>query len=76
MPIARTTLEEMLQKGFPNADIEVIELANDGDHYEVRITSECFKNLNTVAQHRLVYKTLGNCVGTTLHALALKTSVK
>lgn len=76
MPIARIKLTEMLQAGFPNADIEVIELASDGDHYEVHIASDRFKNLNMIAQHRLVHETLGDCVGTTLHALALKTSVK
>ena len=76
MPIAKTKLEDMLQEGFPHADIKVIELASDGDHYEVHIASDRFKNLSMIAQHRLVHEVLGDCVGTTLHALALKTSVK
>jgi stress-induced morphogen len=76
MPIAKDKLEEMLQQGFPDANIEVIALANDNDHYEVRIASARFKDLSMVAQHKLVYQVLGHCVGTTLHALALKTSIK
>lgn len=76
MAIAQQRLFEMVQKDFPEAEIEIKDLAGDDDHYELRIKSEKFNNLSKIAQHQLVYKSLQGCVGTTLHALALKTESK
>lgn len=76
MAITQHQLLSMVQKDFPEAEVEIIDLAGDGDHYELRIKSEKFNNLSKLAQHQMVYKTLHGCVGTTLHALALKTEPK
>jgi stress-induced morphogen len=76
MPISKEDLRHMLTSKFPDADLEIIALANDGDHYEVRIASAQFQGLNMLGQHRLVNQALQGIVGTTLHALSIKTSVK
>lgn len=76
MAITQKQLLSRVQKDFPEAEIEIVDLAGDGDHYELRIKCERFNNLSKVAQHQLVYKSLEGCVGTTLHALALKTEPK
>ena len=74
MPIAQKELEAILQEGFPDARIEVEDLAGDGDHYKARIVSQAFAGLNRVKQHQLVYAALKGKMGGELHALALETS--
>ena len=72
MPIE--ALEAALREGFPDAEIQVTDLAGDGDHYRARIVSPTFKGLPRVRQHQLVYAALKGRVGGELHALALETS--
>jgi stress-induced morphogen len=72
MPIQ--ALEAALQAGFPDARIEIDDLAGDGDHYRARIVSTAFAGLSRVKQHQLVYAALKGKMGGELHALALETS--
>ena len=74
MPIAQTDLEAILQEGFPDAQIQIEDLAGDGDHYKARIVSTAFAGLPRVRQHQLVYAALKGKMGGELHALALETS--
>ena len=74
MPIAQTDLEAILKEGFPDAEIQIDDLAGDGDHYKARIVSTAFKGLPRVKQHQLVYAALKGRMGGELHALALETS--
>jgi stress-induced morphogen len=74
MPMTQDALETALREGFPDATIEVEDLAGDGDHYKARIVSEAFKGLPRVRQHQLVYAALKGRMGGELHALALETS--
>lgn len=74
MPIAQADLEALLKEGFPDAQIEVQDLAGDGDHYSARIVSSAFKGLPRVRQHQLVYSALKGRMGGELHALALETA--
>jgi stress-induced morphogen len=72
MPIQ--ALEAALREGFPDAKIEIDDLAGDGDHYRARIVSDAFKGLPRIKQHQLVYAALKGKMGGELHALALETS--
>jgi len=74
MPMPIEALEAALRDGFPDAEIEVTDLAGDGDHYRARIVSPAFKGLPRVRQHQLVYAALKGKVGGELHALALETA--
>ncbi|RAK58528.1 BolA family transcriptional regulator [Phenylobacterium hankyongense] len=74
MPMPIQALEAALREGFPDAKIEIDDLAGDGDHYRARIVSEAFKGLPRVKQHQLVYAALKGKMGGELHALALETS--
>ena len=76
MAISQIDLSDLLKNTFDESEFEIIDLAGDNDHYEVRITSNKFKDLSKLKQHQMVYETLKNCVGTKLHALALKTYIK
>lgn len=74
MPMPIEALEAALREGFPDAQIEIDDLAGDGDHYRARIVSTAFSGLPRVKQHQLVYAALKGKVGGELHALALETS--
>jgi len=74
MPMAIADLEAALREGFPDAQIQVDDLAGDGDHYRARIVSQAFQGLPRVRQHQLVYAALKGKMGGELHALALETS--
>ncbi|CAN5380222.1 BolA family transcriptional regulator [Phenylobacterium sp. 20VBR1] len=75
MPMPIADLEAALRDGFPDAEIQVEDLAGDGDHYRARIVSKAFSGLSRVKQHQLVYAALKGKMGGELHALALETQV-
>lgn len=43
-----------------------------GGHYDLTIVGECFRGLNAVQRHRLVYTTLSEEMGSEIHALSIK----
>jgi stress-induced morphogen len=67
-------IETMIKAAFPDAQIEIKDLAGDGDHYAATIVSEAFRGKTRVAQHQMVYAALKGNMGGVLHALALTTS--
>jgi stress-induced morphogen len=75
MPMAANDIEAMIRTALPDAEIEIRDLAGDGDHYAARVVSASFAGLNRVRQHQLVYKALGGRMGGELHALQLETAV-
>ncbi len=76
MPMSRTELETSLREAFPDADIELQDLAGDDDHWKAIIVSAAFQGKSRVAQHQLVYAALKGRMGGVLHALALETRAK
>ena len=75
MPMNAHDLETMLKDAFPDAHVEIRDLAGDGDHYAANIVSETFRGKSRVQQHRLVNQALKGKMGGELHALALQTSI-
>lgn len=76
MAMTADALEALLRESFSDADIEIIDLAGDGDHYRAIIRSAAFAGKSRVAQHQMVYAALKGRMGGELHALALDTGVK
>lgn len=76
MPMEASEIESMIKTAFPDADIEIIDLAGDGDHYKAVIASSAFEGKSRVAQHQMVYAALKGNMGGVLHALALETKIK
>jgi stress-induced morphogen len=76
MPMPAAAIEAMLRDAFPDADIEIVDLAGDGDHYKAKIASAAFAGKTRVAQHQAVYAALRGKMGGELHALALETKAK
>ncbi|WP_017930457.1 BolA/IbaG family iron-sulfur metabolism protein [Robiginitomaculum antarcticum] len=77
MAMRADDIRDLLAKTFPQAQIEILDLAGDGNHYKAIITSAQFTGLSRVAQHQLVYAALKGAMDGTndaqLHALALET---
>lgn len=75
MPMLADDITALIKAGIPDAEIEIIDLAGDGDHYKAIIIAESFRGLPRVRQHQKVYAALGDKMGGDLHALALETRV-
>ena len=75
MAMAAQEIEDMIRQAIPDAEVEITDLAGDGDHYAARVVSKEFAGLNRVRQHQLVYRALGGRMGGELHALQLETAV-
>ncbi len=74
MPMDSSEIESLIKAKFPDAVVEITDLAGDGDHYSAQVTSSAFKGKSKVQQHQMVYEALGGRMGGVLHALALQTS--
>ena len=67
-------IERLIKAKFPDAAVEIKDLAGDGDHYAAHVVSALFKGKTRVMQHKMVYEALEGRMGGVLHALALTTS--
>ena len=67
-------IERLIKAKFPDAQVEILDLAGDGDHYAAHVVSAAFKGKTRVQQHQMVYEALGGRMGGQLHALALTTA--
>jgi len=63
----------MIKEALPDAEVELIDLAGDNDHWKAVVTSVAFTGKSRVAQHQMVYAALKGKMGGELHALALET---
>jgi len=75
MPMDAREIERLIKAGIPDAQVEIRDLAGDGDHYAATVLSETFRGKSRVQQHQIVYKALQGQMGGVLHALALQTDV-
>ena len=74
MPMVSEDIQAMIVEAFPDAQVEITDLAGDGDHYAAEVVSVEFAGKSRVQQHQMVYKALRGQMGGALHALALQTS--
>ena len=74
MAMSAIEIEKLIKEALPDADVEIRDMAGDGDHYAAVVTSPAFKGKSRVQQHQMVYAALQGKMGDELHALALQTS--
>ena len=72
--MTKEKIQQLIQAGLPNAKVSVF--GDDGQHFEAEVSDASFKGKLPLAQHRMVYATLGELMGNEIHALALKTRVE
>lgn len=75
MPMSAEQITATIKSALPDAEIILQDLAGDGDHWQVTVIDGAFKGLPRVRQHKLVMDAFGSDMGTTLHALSIKTQI-
>ena len=76
MAMAGEDIAAMIKEALPDAQVEMIDLAGDNNHWKAVIISAAFEGMSRVKQHQTVYGALkGKMDGADgeLHALALET---
>ena len=76
MPLTKNEISNLIMTAFPDARLELKDIAGDSNHYSAKITSEIFNGKSKIDQHKMVYKALKGKMGNELHALALTTDEK
>ena len=69
-------IEAMIREAFPDAEIEMKDLAGDDNHWAATVKSAAFQGKSRVQQHQMVYAALKGNMGGVLHALQLTTAAK
>ncbi len=75
MPMQPDEIQRLIKASLPDAEIDIQDLAGDGDHYAATVASKAFRGRTRVQQHQMVYAALQGNMGGVLHALALQTKV-
>lgn len=75
MAMEGAEIKRLILERLPDAEVVIIDLAGDGDHWGARVTSRAFAGKTRIQQHQMVYRALGGQMGGDLHALALETVV-
>lgn len=76
MAVAPDIILSLINSAFPDSEVELRDTMGDMDHYEISIKSSRFNGISKVMQHKMVMEALGDMVGTTLHALSIKSYPK
>jgi stress-induced morphogen len=74
MAMQAAEIERLIKIALPDAEVEIRDLAGDGDHYAAKVVSAAFRGKSRVQQHQIVYAALQGQMGGLLHALALQTA--
>ncbi|MFA5939108.1 MAG: BolA/IbaG family iron-sulfur metabolism protein [Sinimarinibacterium sp.] len=69
--MTKEDIKSLIEAGLPGAVVTVV--GDDGQHFEAEVTCADFAGKPMLAQHRMVYATLGERMGREIHALRLKT---
>ncbi len=75
MPMSATEIVDLIKAKFPDAKVDLKDLAGDNDHWQAHVVTAAFEGKSRVQQHQMVYEALGGRMGGVLHALALTTGV-
>lgn len=67
------TPEMISQWILDGLDGAIVEIEGDGRHFFTTVIYDGFEGKSRVQRHQLVYATLGDKMGTDVHALSMKT---
>ncbi len=66
-------LEQRLLKAYPDAQIAVLDSNGNGDHFEIRISSEAINRLSRIKRHQAILSLFDSEFKSgELHALTVK----
>lgn len=63
-------IKALIATGLTDARIEI---DGDGTHFQATIVSDQFEGKSMLQRHQVVYKALGEKMGTDIHALSMQT---
>ena len=63
-------IQSMIETGL---ECSLVNVEGDGSHFQALVVSELFDGKGLVAQHQMVYGTLGDYMQEAIHALSLRT---
>lgn len=69
--MTKDQIKQLIETGLPGAVATVV--GDDGQHFEAEVVCAQFAGKPPLAQHRMVYATLGERMGREIHALRVKT---
>lgn len=69
--MTKDEIRQLIEAGLPGARVTVT--GDDGQHFEAEVVCAAFAGKLPLAQHRMVYATLGEKMGRDIHALQLRT---
>jgi stress-induced morphogen len=66
-------IEGLIRQGLPGATVRVLDETGGRDHFQAVVVWPAFAGKSLVERHQLVYRSLGNAMTGSIHALSLKT---
>lgn len=63
-------IKQLLEQNIPDV---MVTVTGDGTHFEAVLVGEIFAGKTLVQRHQIVYRALGEKMGTDIHALSLQT---
>jgi acid stress-induced BolA-like protein IbaG/YrbA len=63
-------IKSRIEAGLPGSQVFV---EGDGQHFQAVVVSAEFTNQTMLKQHQMVYATLGEAMGSDIHALSIRT---
>ena len=71
MAMVGTEIERLIKEALSEAQVVIVDLAGDGDHFAARVTCEAFRGKSRVQQHTMVYQALqGQMGGASMRSLS------
>ncbi len=61
---------QLIRAGLPGAEVRVE--SDDNTHFAARVVASEFVGKRSIARHQLVYRALGERMGTEIHALSIE----
>jgi stress-induced morphogen len=70
-------IRTLLERAFPEAELDVVDRTGTGDHFQVVVVTEAFDGLSLLDQHRRVNEALAAPLGDgSIHELRIRTRPK
>ena len=69
-------IERLIKEAFPDATVDIQDLAGDGNHYSATVISSQFEGKSKIQQHKMVLSPLKEHFESgKLHALSVETKI-
>ena len=72
--MAANVIHALLDRAFPDGEVDVEDRTGGGDHFQVTVVSNAFNGLPLIQQHKLVNQALAAPLADgTIHELRIRT---